>query len=185
MYPKYTIDHLLPGRIRLTIPKLSHMHNEALIKEMFEAIKGVKNIRMIPIIQSIVIEYDPDILNYQQILRYVHLFFYQMDERSPILMKKDMRNSLIRSGISGTLLLAALLSKKRSTMLDYMVVISTSYTVLSHGENKLSHPDVITGIISMMSLGSQNIIQASMASWIINLLEIFNDWKRNPNFQYY
>ena len=57
-------------------------------------------------------------------------------------------------------------------LFDYLVVISTSYTVLSHGENRLSHPDVLTGIVSMASLGAQNIISVSLMAWFVNLIEV-------------
>ncbi|WP_375537119.1 hypothetical protein [Alteribacillus sp. HJP-4] len=64
-------------------------------------------------------------------------------------------------------------------MLDYAVVISTAYTLLSHVENKFRHPDVITGILSMLSMGAGNILQVVMVTWAVNVLELLNEASKN------
>lgn len=151
---------------------------------MFESIKGISQVRIEPIIHTMVIHYDKNELNHKHVLRYVSLFFQQFHlESRPIMPKRDdLRSELIRSFVSGVLLLATFLRKNvphRPDLFDYLVVISTSYTVLSHGENKLSHPDIITGIFSMVSLGTQNILQVAFFTWIVNLIEVFNDLRRS------
>lgn len=156
---------------------------------MFESIKGIENVRIEPIIQGMIIHYNQTELNHKHVLRYISLFFQQAQADIHTLLpgREELRKDLIRSFISGSLLLAAFLRnnvKHRPDAFDYLVVISTSYTVLSHGENKLSHPDVITGIISMLSLGAQNILQVAMVTWVVNLIEVFNDMRRSSQLLY-
>lgn len=151
---------------------------------MFEAIKGIEQVRIEPIIQNMIIHYNKRELNHKHVLRYISLFFQQSHIGSKHIMpnRDVIRKDLLRSFVSGVFLLAAFLRKNvkhRPDAFDYLVVISTSYTVLSHGENKLSHPDVITGILSMLSLGAQNILQVAMVTWIVNLIEVFNDLRRS------
>lgn len=170
--------------MRLSVPALAVTTEHSAIKEMFESIRGIVNVRIEPIVQSLVINYDQHILNSKNVLRYVGLFFQSFDGTNPMMLgsKKKIAADLLRSFISGALLIAAFLrkhTKRRPDAFDYLVVISTSYTVLSHGENKLSHPDVITGIISMLSLGAENILQVAMVTWVVNLLEVFNDMRRS------
>jgi len=191
MRVKYTIEHVISGRVRLIVPTLKQVHDPMLVQETICLIGGINSVRIEPIIQSIVVTYDETKLHYKQVIEFVQLSVYQYYEKSPLALdqaKKDMRNSLIKSAVSGILLLAAATRKTvRSTpdVYDYLAVISTSYTVLSHGEDKISHPDVITGIVSMLSLGSKNIIQTATLSWFVNLIEIFNDWRRGHTFVYF
>ena len=190
MYVKQTINHMIPGRIRLTIPALADIEDDSFLKELFESIRGIKNLRVIPLIQSMVIEYDSKILNQNQVLQCVNLFFYQPKKNSQFSqnqIKKDMRNNIIRSGASGLLLLIALLRKSLKAppdAFDYLVLLSTSYTALSHGEDNLSHPDVITGMLSIFSLGPNNVLKAAALTWVVNLFEIINDIKRNSYLLY-
>lgn len=168
----------------MSVPALAAVAEHSAIKEMFESIRGIVQVRIEPVIQSLIIHYNNQILTSKHVLRYVSLFFQGFVEskvQTPGSTKKTAAD-LLRSFISGALLLAAFLrkhGKRRPDAFDYLVVISTSYTVLSHGENKLSHPDVLTGIISMLSLGAENILQVAMVTWIVNLLEVFSDMRRS------
>lgn len=151
---------------------------------MLESIRGIQTVRIEPIIQSMVIHFDINEINHKHVLRYIGLFFQQAQielwGRMP--SKEEIKKDIFRSLISGVLLLAAFLRKNvkhRPDAFDYLVVISTSYTVLSHGENNLTHPDVITGIISMLSLGVHYILQVAAVTWIVNLIEILNDMRKS------
>lgn len=159
------------------------------IEEMFQSIKGIEQVRIEPIIQSMIIHYDPKTLQAKEIVHYTSLFFLKIQDKSLQLFspKSHLKADLYRSLFSGVLLLIAFLRKTvvhRPDAFDYLVVISTSYTVLSHGENKLRHPDVMTGLISMLSLGPQNILQIAMVTWAVNLLEVFNDMRRSKQLLY-
>lgn len=181
---KYMINHLMPGRIRLTVPALKESNECNYMEEMLRTVKGVKTVRVVPLIQSVVVEFDEAVIHYKQILQSVSFLIQQpKTDFQNDKVRSDLKNSIIRSGISGLLLVAATLRKAsplRPDAFDYMVVIATSYTVLSHGgEGNLSHPDVVTGAVSMLSLGNKNIIHVSWVTWLVNLLEIINDWQNN------
>ena len=75
MYFKYKVVHSLPGRVRLHIPILKQMDEYASIAELFESIKGVRRVRIEPIIQTMLIEYDPQESDKRIVIRNVGLFF--------------------------------------------------------------------------------------------------------------
>lgn len=177
MYLKYKIVHAVPGRVRLLIPILKQVSDHDSIKEMFESITGIEHVRITPEINSMIVIYNSRKLDKRIILKDIGLFFSQLedDQLPKDLDRKQMLGAIVKSVISGILILVAFLRRNgRLTpdVFDYLVVISTSYTVLSHGENRLSHPDVLTGIVSMVSLGAQNILSASLIAWFVNLIEV-------------
>ncbi|MDQ0257285.1 hypothetical protein J2S74_004743 [Evansella vedderi] len=188
MNGNFAIMHDIPGRLRIIIPPLGDNKDYEKMEEMFASLSGVKKVRIEPIIRSMLIEYDLELMERKVLLGYISLFF-EKTWCDPIdnLMGKvtpSIRKDLFRSVISGFLLLLAFTRKSvrpRPDIIDYAVVISTGYTVLSHGnqgQNKLGHPDIITGIITMLSLGTQNILQVSFVTWAVNLFEIFYDMYR-------
>ena len=98
-----------------------------------------------------------------------------------IYSKQGLRKAIIRSAMTGLLLLVALIKKRfinQMDVFDYLVVISTAYTVLSHGEeDQYKHPDILTGIISLFSLGASNLLHVCIVTWAVNVLEILHDIK--------
>ena len=164
---------------------MSRNNQPIAIKRILQSITGIQEVRVEPIIKTILINYDTSKRHVKDILYYLTaLFSDKKEEPSPHLFstREGIRKDIWRSIISGSLLLIAFLRKNvkaHPDMFDYLAVISTSYTVLSHGENKLRHPDVITGLISIVSLGSHNILQLALATWIVNLIEVFNDIRRS------
>ena len=150
-----------------------------------QSIKGIEEVRVEPIIKTILIYYDTTKRRVTDILQYLTMFFPQTNQEPSLQLfstREGIKKDIWRSILSGSLLLIALLRKNIKThpdMFDYLAVISTSYTVLSHGENKLRHPDVLTGLISIVSLGSHNILQLALATWIVNFVEVFNDIRRS------
>lgn len=141
--------------------------------------------RVEPIIKTVLIKYDAKKRRVTDILQYLTMFFPQSNQEPSMQLfstREGIKKDIWRSILSGSLLLIAFLRKNikaHPDMFDYLAVISTSYTVLSHGENKLRHPDVLTGLISIVSLGSHNILQLALATWIVNLVEVFNDIRRS------
>lgn len=177
MYIKYKIVHAVPGRMRLSIPLLGTLRDHNSIKDMFESITGIKDVRIEPRIQAMVITYDHQEIDKKLVLKDIGLFFSQAEDdiMPKNVDRKQILIALAKSIVSGILILIAYLRRNgRVTpdLFDYLVVISTSYTVLSHGENRLSHPDVLTGIISMVSLGAQKILSVSLMAWIVNFIEV-------------
>ena len=177
MYVKYKIVHAIPGRIRFSIPILNEMRDHQSIKMMFESISGIQHVRIEPMINAMIIQYDSQELDKRIILKDIGLFFSQLeDDKLPLDMdRKHMLGAIAKSVLSGILILIAYVRKNGRVgpdIFDYLVIISTSYTVLSHGENRLSHPDVLTGLISIFSLGAQNILSVSFMTWFVNLIEV-------------
>ena len=183
----YTIKilHSIPGRIRLSIPALSRISQPSAIKGVLQSIRGIDEVRVEPIIKTVLIKYDAKKRRVTDILQYLTMFFPQSNQEPSMQLfskREGIKKDIWRSILSGSLLLIAFLRKNikaHPDMFDYLAVISTSYTVLSHGENKLRHPDVLTGLISIVSLGSHNILQLALATWIVNLVEVFNDIRRS------
>ncbi|WP_455662816.1 HMA2 domain-containing protein [Pradoshia sp.] len=183
----YTIKilHSIPGRIRLSIPALSRISQPSAIKGVLLSISGIKEVRVEPLIKTILIYYDTTKRHVTDILNYLTMFFPPTNAESSMQLfstEEGIKKDIWRSILSGSLLLIAFLRKNIKThpdMFDYLAVFSTSYTVLSHGENRLRHPDVLTGLISIVSLGSHNILQLALATWIVNLVEVFNDIRRS------
>lgn len=183
MYVKYKIVHAVPGRIRLSIPILKDMRDHTSIQDMFESISGITHVRIESPINAMIIFYNSQELDKKTILKDIGLFFSQLeDDKLPESMdSKRMMAAIIKSVLSGILLLIAYVARNGRSgagALDYLAVISTSYTVLSHGENRLSHPDVLTGIISMVSLGAQNIMSISFMTWFVNLIEVIVELRK-------
>ena len=192
MKNRFHIIHDIPNRIRLIVPALTGRKDYADIYKLFTQVKGIHKVRIEPIINSIVIEYNAEVIERNTVLRYISIFFYQ-NNHSPIdhilpHMKSDIKESLFYSLVTGALLLVSVVRKKTNSapdMLDYLTMISSAYTVLTHGgKDKLKHPDVIAGIISMVSLGPNNITKASAISWGINLLEVLLDLARQKYCEY-
>lgn len=168
---------MVPGRMRLTVPILETMRDHNSIKDMFESITGIEHVRIEPRIQGMIITYDHQEIDKRLVLKDIGLFFSQAEDGvlPKNMDRKHILIALAKSIVSGILILIAYLRRNgRVTpdLFDYLVVISTSYTVLSHGENRLSHPDVLTGIISMVSLGAQKILSVSLMAWFVNLIEV-------------
>ncbi|MCP3028734.1 HMA2 domain-containing protein [Halobacillus sp. A5] len=186
MQGTFSIVHDIPGRLRLIIPALYDKRDYNQIQDMFTSIRGIESVRIEPTIQSMTISYAKELINRKVILKFISLFFKQtrFDPLDNIMVNISpaQRKNFLRSLVTGFLILIAYLNNtpgKVSSMLDYAVVISTAYTVLSHGENKFRHPDVITGIFSMLSMGAGNILQVAMVTWAVNVLELLNEASKN------
>lgn len=184
--PKFYLLHDIPGRLRLHIPALKNQNHEE-IQSTISSLKGVKQVRIEPIIQTMLIQYESDEISRNYLLRWMSLFFYQQPfnllDRLTGHLKPTVRSGLFRSLITGGLLLAAYLQKssfKQPTALTYCAVIATGYTVLSHGtKNKLHHPDILTGILSLGSLGPANILHGALVTWAVNVLELLHEMRDN------
>ena len=169
------------------IPALRENQNYEEIQTMFSSLIGIQHVRIQPIIQTMLIQYKSDEISRNHLLRCVSLFFRQQPF-TPLgsLMghvKPNVRRGLFRSLIAGSLLLVAYVQKssfKQPTVLVYCAVIATGYAVLSHGtNNKLRHPDILIGILSLGSLGPVNILHGAMVTWAVNVLELLHEMRDN------
>jgi hypothetical protein len=184
---KFYLLHDIPGRLRLHIPALKENQNYEEIKTIFSSLKGIQHVRIQPLIQTMLIQYKLDEISRNHLLRCVS-FCFQHKPFNPLgsLMshvKPNVRRGLFRSLIAGSLLLVAYFQKssfQHPTALTYCAVIATGYAVLSHGtKNKLQHPDILTGILSLGSLGPANILHGALVTWAVNVLELLHELREN------
>ena len=183
---KFYLLHDIPGRLRLHIPALENL-NDKEVQSLFSSLKGIEQVRIEPIIQTMMIQYNSDEISRNHLLRCVTLFFkhgtFNLLDRFMGHVKPNVRRGVIRSLIAGGLLLASYLQKSsfnHPTVLTYCAVIATGYTVLSHGTtNKLHHPDILTGIFSLGSLGPANILHGALVTWAVNVLELLHELREN------
>ncbi|TYR81470.1 hypothetical protein FZC66_06390 [Priestia megaterium] len=186
MNPQFYILHDIPGRLRLQIPSLRDKTDYEEIEHMFSSLNGVSLVRIEPIIQTMLIKYDSAHLSRNTIFRYVSIFFQQtrLDPLDDIMiqMHPTTRSDWLRALFSGGLLLLAGIRKSsfhKPDALVYGAVVATGYTVLSHGKsNKIRHPDVLTGILSLLSLGPSNMLYVAMITWIVNVLELLHEKRK-------
>nr|WP_246188406.1 hypothetical protein [Metabacillus lacus] len=175
----------------MRIPALNDKTSHREIEAMFSSLKGIQQVRIEPLISTMLIKYDDKLLSRNVLLRYVSLFFQQtrFDPLDSLMvkLKPRFRSELFRSLVSGVLLFAAFLRKstiRKPDAFEYIAVIATGYTVLSHGTNKINHPDVLTGIISLVSLGTGNMLYISMVTWAVNIIEIFYEVLKSNKMSY-
>ena len=82
---------------------------------LFSSLKGIEQVRIEPIIQTMMIQYNSDEISRNHLLRCVSLFFHQQPfnplDRFMGHVKPNVRRGLFRSLIAGGLLLVAYLAK--------------------------------------------------------------------------
>ena len=165
------------------------LRNHSSVKEIeafYSTVTGIENVKIEPIIKTMVIMYNTEKISKEKIIQYIILFFQEKtwDPVQSIMSHSTpgIRKAIIRSVVTGLLLLGAVIKKRYTSKIDvfdYLVVISTAHTVLSHGgEDRFKHPDILTGIISLFSLGASNLLNVCMVTWAVNVLEILHDIKR-------
>ena len=189
MRPKFYILHDIPGRLRLHIPALRKNQDYEALQTVFSSLKGIQDVRMEPIIQTIRIQYNTDEISRNKLLRYVSFFFrqqpYYPQHNFMGHVNPKVRGNILRSLIAGGLLLFAYIqnaSFTEPTPLVYGAIIATGYAVLSHGtRNKLGHPDILTGILSLGSLGPANMLHGAMVTWAVNALELLHEMRDEQN----
>ena len=54
---KFYLLHDIPGRLRLHIPALENLNDEE-IQSLFSSLKGIEQVRIEPIIQTMMIQYN-------------------------------------------------------------------------------------------------------------------------------
>ncbi|MFJ7932184.1 HMA2 domain-containing protein [Peribacillus sp. NPDC096448] len=183
MNPKFYVLHDIPGRLRLQIPSLRDKTDYKEIEHMFSSLKGILFVRIEPTIQTMLIKYDISHLYRNTIFRYISIFFQQirLDPLDDIMIQIDptTRKDWLRTLFSGCLLLLAGIRKSsfyKPDALVYGAVVATGYTVLSHGSaDKIRHPDILTGIVTLLSLGPSNMLYVAMITWIVNVLELLHE----------
>jgi hypothetical protein len=171
------------------IPALRKNQDYEEIQTMFSSLRGIQDVRIQPIIQTMLIQYKSDEISRNQLLRCVSLFFRQQPynplNNLMVYVKPKIRGALLRSLVAGGLLLFAYIqnvSFKQPTVLAYGAVIATGYAVLSHGtNNKLRHPDILTGLLSLGSLGPANMLHGAMVTWAVNALELLHEMRDEKN----
>lgn len=187
MKPTFAVIHSIPGRIRFHIPMLATHNMSSNIEKMFENIQGIQMVKVQKITSSLMVKYDSNELNHLDIIRYVNLYFSVQQTPTLNRSKQDIRQDLQHSVLSGSLLLASYYRKNtavNTTIFDYLMVMTTSYTVASHSENKLTQPDLIKTLVAMISSGTGGTLQAALVAYILNLLQVLGSARRQSQLQY-
>lgn len=156
------------------------------IEAFYCSVTGIEKVKIEPIIKTKVILYNTEKISKEKIFQYITSFFQKKtwDPVQSVMAHSTpgIKKAIIRSVVTGLLLLGALIKKRYTSKIDvfdYLVVISTAHTVLSHGEeDRYKHPDILTGIISLFSLGANNLLHVCIVTWAVNVLEILHDIKR-------
>ena len=182
----YTVLHDIPGRLRIHIPSLRNYSSPKEIEAFYCTVTGIVKVQIEPIIRTMIIKYNTEKISKEKIFQYIILFFQEKtwDPVQSIMVHSTpgIRKAIIRSVVTGLLLLGAVIKKRYTSKIDvfdYLVVISTAHTVLSHGgEDRYKHPDILTGIISLFSLGASNLLNVCIVTWAVNVLEILHDIKQ-------
>ncbi|MGM9928909.1 MAG: HMA2 domain-containing protein [Bacillus sp. (in: firmicutes)] len=187
MNTAFTVIHSIPGRIRLHLPTLAKQKDVSSIEKIFESIEAIKTAKIQPITKSMVLYYDKHKMNEIDIFRYVNLYF-SVDRTTPAVpVKKDMRKEINHSILSGGLLLASYWRKNaavNTTIFDYLMVMTTSYTVASRSENRMTQPDLIKALVAMVSSGTGGTLQAALVTYILNILQVLGNARMQARLPY-
>lgn len=188
MSEKMAVLHDISGRIRVYYPQLIFSDEVAqrMERNLVELL-GVQKVRMEPRIGTITVGYDPEQLRAYDLIQALLSFSYYED--TPLISNQNAKNwqsfyrARNRSVVSGCLLVGNYLFKlagKPSSTLDIFSTIYTGYTVLSHGDRKkgqIRHPDILTGLISSVTLGPGKMNEVAFTSWLMNLFELYHDYQ--------
>lgn len=183
----YTILHSIPGRIRLHIPALANQIDHTNIEKAFGNLQGFELVTIQPITKSMTIKYDHRVLQHIDVIRFVQLFFSADSAVAASEQTRDIKKDIQHTLFSGVLLLASYYRKNtavNANMLDYFMVATTTYTVSSRGDHKLTKPDMIKALVSMFSSGTSGVLQSALVVYILNIVQLAGSVKRQPQLYY-
>jgi hypothetical protein len=183
------ILHEIPGRIRVCYPELSmNKRIQKQIEHNLSQTSGVNFIRVEPVISTVTVKYDTTVTRFENVFAVLNSFRYytkngNIEEKYSVSIQSFNR-AVQRSAISGLLLGGSYLMKalnSPNTQLDLIATVFTGYTVLSHGDrnhDRIHHPDILTAFITSFALGPGKMTEAALTSWIMNVLELTQDYRR-------
>lgn len=188
------ILHEIPGRIRVYYETLVFSEkNRRRIQGNLAQKKGILSFRVEPRITTLTVRYDPAVLDLNEVVRTLLVFQLYNDgeyiSRTYVQGQKSFEREVQRSAISGILLAASFglkLVGYPNVLLDTFATVFTGYTILSHGDRRkgrFHHPDVLTAFITSFTLGPKKMTEVALTSWVINLLELINDYQKLNNHQ--
>lgn len=192
MEERIAVLHDIPGRIRVHYPTLVFSQLIQLrIKRNLMELNGVTSTRIEPRIGTLTVLYDPQKIRICELIEILASFSYYKD--APQVSDKTARNwqsfqrARNRSFVSGGLLAGNYFLKlvgQPNSMLDVFSTIYTGYTVLSHGDRqkgRIHHPDILTGLITSVTLGPNKMNEVALTSWLMNLFEVYRDYQELNN----
>lgn len=192
MDERIAVLHDIPGRVRVYYSTLDFSERITLrIKRNLTELNGVEHTRIEPRIGTLTVRYDPREIRICDLIEVLASFSYYQD--APQFSEKTSRNwqsfqrARNRSLVSGSLLVSNYFLKligRPSSMLDIFSTIYTGYTVLSHGDRqkgRIHHPDILTGLITSVTLGPNKMNEVALTSWLMNLFEVYRDYQELNN----
>lgn len=186
----YEIMHSLPGRLRLLINRNLDLNS---IGARLEQLTGVTQVRINPVIRTLLICYDPQQNDLTTILTNISAQPGVLNN-SPWINAGINRKDMFWSMLAGTSLLAAYsfrkkkasegdISKSGGNYLEYLAAGITGYTVLTHRDvvscgNKSLHLDTLAGLFSILSLEGNRALVGMFVTWLLNFIEIVFGWPK-------
>lgn len=186
----YEVIHSLPGRIRLAVKRNLDLD---MIGAGLEKLQGVSEVRINPVIRTVLIFYDPKLVNQEKMLSSI--------PAQPAVLNNTIwpganiyRKDLFWSLLAGASLLAVYSSRRNNenasdvvknsnNLLEYLAAGITGYAVLSHRDvvncgNKSLHLDTLAGLFSILSLKGDRALLGMFITWFLNFIEIVFGWPR-------
>ena len=169
----FEILHALPGRLRVQIEKPIDS------EQIFRNVTGVLRCRYNPRIQTLLIEYDPDVVSEDNLI--VRLAaVYACEKQTKLLHVKHSEEKGFSMGPTGGMALAligldGLLKLTGAQLAGVSGWLSTGATlaaVVEHGYQELQtrgsfDPEVMSIIYLINSIGKTNTFHASLLAWIV------------------
>ncbi|KRL01638.1 HMA2 domain-containing protein [Liquorilactobacillus capillatus] len=188
------ILHEIPGRIRVYYETLVFSEkNCRRIQTSLSQKEGIIDFRIEPRITTLTVRYDPEILELNEVVRTLLVFQLYNDgehiSKTYVQGQKSFEREVQRSATSGILLATSFglkLLGYPNVLIDTFATVFTGYTILSHGDRRkgrIHHPDILTAFITSFTLGPKKMTEVALTSWVINVLELINDYQKLHNHQ--
>lgn len=176
----YEIVHVIPGRVRIVIaPQLATLFASHL--SQLQTCNGIINVTWNPITRSVLVEYTASSVDLSGVLLVFDNIFAVMGYK---VGGQDCRNDLFWSLMAGGAIALSFILRRISapnngvaTVLETAAFGMTAYSVVTHcgGQNspsKALHLDSISGLVSMLNLGSNRAFAGLCMTWLFNFMEI-------------
>jgi hypothetical protein len=182
----YALVHSLPGRIRFMARHRQAPSVRNLGPGLAE-LPGVEQVRINPVINSLLIHYDPKQTDQAAILTYMA---DGTAGNAGGFRNKSVHGAddMFWSVLAGGMLLLSYFGRihcppndYRKKYLDYLAAVAIGYSVMNHTGfrqygNRTQHLDTLAGLISMFAIKGENAFLGMFVTWLFNFIEIMFGW---------
>ena len=173
-----TIVHEIPGRIRLHVQKDFALKYWEKISKNIISLEEFAKVRMNNIINTVLLEYDGDLYEREEILTRFSLILVKISGLRPvrIIFEKEKKELSDVAFYSGILLLSALLGpiltkdKNIHRKLNVFASLGTAGAVIEHGYEEVKHqghfdPEALSLVYLISSVGTDKLLPAAIFTW--------------------